>query len=52
MTAGFFAYDVFLSYSSKDKAVVHELAERLRADGVRVCPDPWAIEAGDNIRQR
>ncbi|MBX7173957.1 MAG: TIR domain-containing protein, partial [Pyrinomonadaceae bacterium] len=31
-----FHYDVFLSHSSKDKAIVHELAERLRADGVRV----------------
>ncbi len=31
-----FAYDVFLSHSSADEAVVHELAERLRADGVRV----------------
>ena len=31
-----FHYDVFLSHSSKDKAVVRPLAERLRADGVRV----------------
>ena len=29
-----FHYDVFLSHSSKDKAVVRPLAERLRADGV------------------
>ena len=28
-----FQYDVFLSHSSKDKAVVRPLAERLRADG-------------------
>ena len=29
------AYDVFLSHSAKDKAVVRPLAERLRADGMR-----------------
>ena len=29
-----FPYDVFLSHSAKDKAVVRPLAERLRADGV------------------
>jgi hypothetical protein len=28
-----FTYDVFLSHSTKDKVVVRELAERLRADG-------------------
>ncbi len=28
-----FPYDVFLSHSAKDKAVVRPLAERLRADG-------------------
>jgi WD40 repeat protein len=31
-----FKYDVFLSHSSKDKAVVRPMAERLRADGLRV----------------
>ena len=30
-----FPYDVFLSHSAKDKAVVRPLAERLRADGVK-----------------
>ena len=29
-----FDYDVFLSHSAKDKAVVRPLAERLRADGL------------------
>ncbi len=29
-----FPYDVFLSHSAKDKAVVRPLAERLRADGL------------------
>jgi len=29
-----FTYDVFLSHSAKDKAVVRPLADRLRADGL------------------
>lgn len=44
-----FDYDVFLSHSSKDKPVVRELAERLRADGLRVWLDEWVIRAGDHI---
>ena len=44
-----FEYDVFLSYSSKDKKTVHALAERLRRDGVRVWLDGWEIEPGDPI---
>jgi len=44
-----FAYDVFLSYSSKDKAIVQPLAERLREDGVRVWFDGWEIKPGDDI---
>ena len=31
-----FPYDVFLSHSAKDKAVVRPLAERLRQDGLKV----------------
>jgi hypothetical protein len=31
-----FQYDVFLSHSAKDKAIVRPLAERLRADGLKV----------------
>jgi hypothetical protein len=31
-----FQFDVFLSHSAKDKAVVRPLAERLRADGLKV----------------
>ena len=44
-----FSYDVFLSYSSKDKAVVLGIAERLRMDGLRVWLDDWAIQPGDSI---
>ena len=42
-----FEYDVFLSHSSKDKLTVRELAERLKADGVRVWLDEWEIRPGD-----
>lgn len=49
MTDPDFAYDVFLSHSSKDKAVVHPLAERLRRDGLRVWLDDWEIRPGDSI---
>jgi hypothetical protein len=31
-----FQYDMFLSHSAKDKAVVRRLAERLRAAGLRL----------------
>ena len=33
-------FDVFLSHSAKDKAVVRPLAERLRKDGQKVWPVP------------
>jgi WD40 repeat protein len=41
-----FLYDVFLSHSSKDRAVVRSIAERLRADGLRV----WFDESADLAR--
>ena len=41
-------FDVFLSHSSKDKAVVRELAERLRGDGLRV----WFDEPGGNSPEK
>ncbi len=41
-----FPFDVFLCHSSKDKARVRDLAERLRRDGVRVWPDDGEIEEG------
>ncbi len=43
------SYDVFISHSSKDKPVVRELAERLKADGLRVWFDEWVIQPGDMI---
>ena len=39
-----FPYDVFLSHSAKDKAVVRPLAERFRADGVKVWFDKWVLK--------
>jgi hypothetical protein len=47
-----FRYDVFLSHSSKDKDIVRALAERLRADGMRVWFDEWELRAGDSSRRR
>jgi len=44
-----FKFDVFLSHSSRDKAVVRGLAERLRGDGLRVWLDEWEIRPGDSI---
>ena len=47
-----FQYDVFISHSSKDKTAVRELAQRLRADGLRVWLDEWEIKPGDLISLR
>ena len=47
-----FEFDVFVSYSRKDEAVVLELAQRLRSDGVRVWLDQWEIQFGDSIPSR
>src|ERR1035438_588194 len=55
-----FQYDVFLSQSAKDKAVVHPLTELLRKDGLMVWPvppervregefDEWVLKPGDSI---
>jgi small GTP-binding protein len=44
-----FQHDVFLSHSAKDKAVVRPLAERLRADGLKVWFDEWVLKPGDSI---
>ena len=47
-----FPCDVFLSHSAKDKAVVRPLAERLRADGVKVWFDERVLKPGDSIPAR
>jgi hypothetical protein len=47
--AEYFPFDVFLNHSSKDKSIVRPLAERLRADGLRVWYDEWEIRPGDSI---
>jgi hypothetical protein len=52
MSEAAFTYDVFLSHSSKDKAVVRAIAERLRADGLRVWFDEWEIKPGDHIQAK
>jgi hypothetical protein len=44
-----FEYDVFLSHASADKAAVRELAQRQKADGLRVWFDEWVIQPGDSI---
>jgi hypothetical protein len=49
LTTEVFTHDVFLSHSPKDKAVVRAVAERLRADGLRVAFDEWEIKPGDSI---
>ena len=44
MSEADFKYDAFLKPSAKDKAVVRPLAERLRADGVKVWFDEWVLQ--------
>lgn len=44
-----FTHDVFLSHSAKDKAIVRTVAERLKANGLRVWFDEWEIRPGDSI---
>jgi hypothetical protein len=44
-----FEHDVFVSYCSKDRATVLELAARLRSDGLDVWLDEWRLHPGANI---
>ena len=44
-----FTYDVFLSHSATDKAIVRAIAHQLRADGLDVWFDEWEIQPGDMI---
>jgi uncharacterized membrane protein YeaQ/YmgE (transglycosylase-associated protein family) len=39
-------FDVFLSYNSHDKATVEEMGEALRAKGLSVWLDKWALRPG------
>jgi len=47
-----FKFDVFLSHSTKDKAMVRPLAERLREDGLNVWFDEWMVKPGDSIARK
>jgi len=47
-----FDYDVFLSYSPKDKAEALELAQRLRSAGLRVWFDDWEVRSNDIAGKR
>jgi len=40
------SFDVFLSHNSKDKAAVRELAEALRARGLKLWLDEWELVPG------
>ena len=44
-----FPYDVFLSHSRRTRRSCAPLAERLRADGLRVWFDEWVLKPGDSI---
>ena len=46
-----FQYDVFLSHSAKDKAVVRPLAERSVAvrKHLKVWFDDWVLKPGDSM---
>lgn len=43
-----FEYDVFLSYSYKDKGAVNALAERLKKDGLQVWLNAWVIQSANS----
>ena len=44
-----FPYDVFISYSTKDRPRVRPLAEELRKAGLSVWYDEWVFNPGDEI---
>jgi WD40 repeat protein len=45
-------YDVFISYTHKDRRLVQEFADALRARGVRLWYDQWEMKPGDVLRER
>ncbi|MCB0532865.1 MAG: TIR domain-containing protein [Saprospiraceae bacterium] len=52
MATADFTYDVFLSHSVNDKSTGQALAERLRANDLRVWYADWEIKPGDNTRAK
>ncbi len=47
-----FRYDVFLSHSRRDRERMREIAERLRADGLRVWPGVFEPEVFEEDGER
>ena len=47
-----FTDGVFLTYSSQGRAVVRPIAERLKADGLRVWFDEWGIKPDESLAPR
>jgi small GTP-binding protein len=47
--SAYFPYDVFVSCSKKDKAIVRPIAERLRAEGLSVWFDEWELQPGIDV---
>jgi len=47
-----FTQNVFLSHSVKDKAVVRAVAERLRANGLKLWFDEWETAQANNATQK
>lgn len=45
-------YDLFISYSSKDKVFVHKLANDLKQRGLNIWLDSWEMLPGDRLRDR
>ncbi len=44
-----FKFDVFLSHSQADKALMQDLAHRLKRDGLKVWFEDWEIVAGNPV---
>jgi len=47
-----YQYDLFISYSSNDKEIVHMLAGRINELGFKVWLDEWEISIGDKVLKR
>src|SRR5262245_34237526 len=42
-------YEAFLSYNSQDRAAVHEVAGRLKGEGLTLYLEEWELTPGDEI---